>query len=132
MSEDESKRRVALEIFLLNLKSLEGDSLDRDKSLEGDWYKYDGDLLLVSLFRGFLTLEEIKYMCLRQSSKEVHMVKDWGLSKPFESAKKWISKDSYPFSAFWWDDLTPRSWQTLSQRHPGKLFPSSSLKQVVK
>ena len=36
MSEDESKRKVALEIFLLNLKSPEGDSLDRNKSLEGD------------------------------------------------------------------------------------------------
>ena len=80
MSEDESKRKVALEIFLLNLKSPESDSLDRNKSLEGDWYKYDGDLLSVSLFRGFLTLEEVKYMCLRQSSEEVYMVKVWGLS----------------------------------------------------
>lgn len=42
-------------------------------SLEGEWYKYDGALLLVSLFHGFLTLEEVKYMCLRQSKEEVHI-----------------------------------------------------------
>lgn len=39
----------------IEFESLEDDSLNRNKSLEGEWYKYDGDLLLVSLFRGFLT-----------------------------------------------------------------------------
>ena len=110
--------QLALEILLLNLKSLEDDSLNTNKSLEGEWYKYDGALLLVSLFHGLLTLEEVKCMCLRQSKEEVHMVKDWGLSKPFESAKKWISNDSHPLSAFWWDHLTPiheRLWARGTQ-----------------
>lgn len=62
ISEDESKRKVALEILLLNLKSLEDDSLNTNKSLEGEWYKYDG-ALLCSLSMAFFNFWKKSNIC---------------------------------------------------------------------